>query len=29
VWTHKFDGLHEADFVFAAKADRALADPAG
>ena len=29
VWTHKIDGLHEADFVFAAKADRALADPAG
>lgn len=28
VWTHKIDGLHEADFVFAAKADRALgADP--
>jgi 4a-hydroxytetrahydrobiopterin dehydratase len=24
VWTHKIDGLHEADFVFAAKADRAL-----
>ena len=23
VWTHKIDGLHEADFVFAAKADRA------
>ncbi len=22
VWTHKIDGLHEADFVFAAKADR-------
>ncbi len=21
VWTHKIDGLHEADFVFAAKAD--------
>jgi len=29
VWTHKIDGLHEADFVFAAKADRVLADPAG
>ncbi len=25
VWTHKIDGLNEADFVFAAKADRALA----
>ena len=25
VWTHKIDGLHEADFVFAAKADRELA----
>lgn len=24
VWTHKIDGLHEADFVFAAKADAAL-----
>jgi 4a-hydroxytetrahydrobiopterin dehydratase len=24
VWTHKIDGLHEADFVFAAKADRLL-----
>ena len=24
VWTHKIDGLHEADFVFAAKADQAL-----
>lgn len=24
VWTHKIDGLHQADFVFAAKADRAL-----
>ena len=22
VWTHKIDGLHEADFVFAAKCDR-------
>ncbi|HSJ51455.1 MAG TPA: 4a-hydroxytetrahydrobiopterin dehydratase [Actinomycetota bacterium] len=30
VFTHKIGGLHEADFVFAAKADRALAtDPAG
>ncbi|HZD79259.1 MAG TPA: 4a-hydroxytetrahydrobiopterin dehydratase [Actinomycetota bacterium] len=24
VWTHKIGGLHEADFVFAAKADRAF-----
>ena len=24
IWTHKIDGLHEADFVFAAKADRVL-----
>ena len=24
IWTHKIDGLHEADFVFAAKADRLL-----
>jgi 4a-hydroxytetrahydrobiopterin dehydratase len=24
VWTHKIDGLHEADFVFAARADRLL-----
>jgi 4a-hydroxytetrahydrobiopterin dehydratase len=24
VWTHKIDGLFEADFVFAAKADAAL-----
>ena len=24
VWTHKIDGLHEADFVFAAKADSVL-----
>jgi len=22
VWTHKIDGLHEADFVFAAKVER-------
>jgi 4a-hydroxytetrahydrobiopterin dehydratase len=22
VWTHKIDGLHEADFVFAARCDR-------
>lgn len=26
VWTHKIDGLHQADFVFAAKADRALGE---
>ena len=25
VWTHKIDGLNEADFVFAAKADREFA----
>ena len=24
IWTHKIDGLNEADFVFAAKADRVL-----
>lgn len=24
VYTHKIDGLHESDFVFAAKADRVL-----
>jgi 4a-hydroxytetrahydrobiopterin dehydratase len=24
IWTHKIDGLHESDFVFAAKADRLL-----
>lgn len=24
VWTHKIDGLTESDFVFAAKADKAL-----
>jgi 4a-hydroxytetrahydrobiopterin dehydratase len=30
VFTHKIGGLHEADFVFAAKADRVLeTDPAG
>jgi 4a-hydroxytetrahydrobiopterin dehydratase len=27
VWTHKIDGLTESDFVFAAKADQALAAP--
>ena len=25
IWTHKIDGLTESDFVFAAKADRLLA----
>ena len=24
IWTHKIDGLTESDFIFAAKADRAL-----
>jgi 4a-hydroxytetrahydrobiopterin dehydratase len=24
IWTHKIDGLHESDFVFAAKTDRVL-----
>jgi 4a-hydroxytetrahydrobiopterin dehydratase len=24
IWTHKIGGLHEADFVFAAKADRSF-----
>lgn len=24
IWTHKIDGLHESDFVLAAKADRLL-----
>lgn len=24
IWTHKVDGLTESDFIFAAKADRAL-----
>lgn len=28
IWTHKIDGLHESDFVFAAKADRLL-EPTG
>jgi 4a-hydroxytetrahydrobiopterin dehydratase len=27
VWTHKIDGLHEADFVFAAKCDVLYAQP--
>ena len=27
IWTHKIDGLHEADFVFAAKCDRLYAQP--
>jgi 4a-hydroxytetrahydrobiopterin dehydratase len=25
VWTHKIDGLHESDFIFAAKCDRLYA----
>ena len=29
IWTHKIDGLTESDFVFAAKADRAMQDPTG
>ena len=29
VFTHKIGGLHEADFVFAAKADRVLGPGAG
>jgi 4a-hydroxytetrahydrobiopterin dehydratase len=30
IWTHKIDGLNEADFVLAAKADRVLEeDPVG
>jgi len=24
IWTHKIDGLNEADFIFAAKADALL-----
>jgi len=28
VWTHKIKGLHESDFIFAAKAD-CLYSPAG
>lgn len=28
IWTHKIDGLHESDFVLAAKADRLL-EPTG
>src|SRR3972149_12082492 len=27
IWTHSIDGLSEADFVFAAKADRLAAGP--
>jgi len=27
IWTHKIDGLNEADFVFAAKADRVMQTP--
>ena len=26
IWTHKIDGLNEADFIFAAKADALLRD---
>jgi 4a-hydroxytetrahydrobiopterin dehydratase len=26
IWTHKIDGLHEADFIFAAKCDRIHGD---
>lgn len=29
LWTHKIDGLNEADFVWAAKADRLLDAPDG
>ena len=25
IWTHKIDGLHESDFIFAAKCDRLYA----
>jgi 4a-hydroxytetrahydrobiopterin dehydratase len=28
IWTHKIDGLHESDFIFAAKADRLFQAPA-
>jgi 4a-hydroxytetrahydrobiopterin dehydratase len=28
IWTHKINGLTESDFIFAAKADRALPGPA-
>jgi 4a-hydroxytetrahydrobiopterin dehydratase len=28
IWTHKIDGLTESDFIFAAKADEALSQPA-
>ena len=27
IWTHKIKGLHEADFVFAAKCDRLYQNP--
>jgi 4a-hydroxytetrahydrobiopterin dehydratase len=26
IWTHKIDGLHEADFIFAARCDRLHGD---
>ncbi len=26
IWTHKINGLHEADFIFAAKCDRLYAE---
>ena len=29
LYTHKIDGLAEADFIWAAKADRAVDEPAG
>ncbi len=28
IWTHKIGGLSESDFIFAAKADRLLEEPA-
>jgi len=29
VWTHKINGLHESDFIFAAKADKLYVYPSG
>ena len=29
LWTHKIGGLHENDFILAAKVDRLLEEPAG
>ena len=29
IWTHKIKGLHEADFIFAAKCDRLYAEESG